>query len=83
MTYAEQLKDPRWQRKRLEIMSRDNFHCTSCGFDDRTLCVHHKEYIRGFKAWEYPDVLLVTLCDVCHYYEHAEPNDTNLMPNLK
>ena len=25
--YVEKLKDPRWQRKRLEIMQRDGFRC--------------------------------------------------------
>ena len=72
MTYKDQLKSPKWQRKRLEIMQRDNFTCAECSFDDRQLAVHHKEYIKGFKAWEYPNVMLTTLCDICHYFEHAK-----------
>lgn len=27
MTYAEKLKDPRWQKKRLRILERDAFAC--------------------------------------------------------
>ncbi len=30
MTYAEQLKDPRWQKRRLEILQRDEWRCL-CG----------------------------------------------------
>jgi 5-methylcytosine-specific restriction endonuclease McrA len=29
MTYAEKLKDPRWQKKRLQILERDNWQCQS------------------------------------------------------
>ena len=31
MGYSEKLKDPRWQKKRLEILERDNFRCQYCG----------------------------------------------------
>jgi len=30
VTYAEKLKDPRWQKKRLEIMERDEWTCQWC-----------------------------------------------------
>jgi 5-methylcytosine-specific restriction endonuclease McrA len=30
-TYSELLKSPKWQKKRLEIMSRDKFTCKKCG----------------------------------------------------
>lgn len=76
MRYAQQLKNPKWQRKRLEIMQRDDFKCVRCGFNDRTLHVHHKDYIYGFKAWEYPEIMLETLCDICHYFEHAKAATT-------
>ena len=75
MTYAEQLKSPKWQRKRLEIMQRDDFKCVSCSNDDRQLEIHHKAYIWGHLAWEHPDELLVTVCDICHFYIHADPKD--------
>jgi hypothetical protein len=66
VTYVEQLRDPRWQRKRLEIMQRDGFACQECLDDKSTLNVHHKVYRRGFKAWEYDPEHLVTLCEGCH-----------------
>lgn len=65
MTYAEKLKDPRWQKKRLEIMQRDNFACLNCCSKDKTLNVHHVIYVKGLDPWDYGDSLL-TLCEECH-----------------
>lgn len=50
MSYLELLKDPRWQKRRLEILERDGWECQNCGGKDKTLHVHHKRY-RG-KPWE-------------------------------
>lgn len=73
-TYAEKLRDPRWQKKRLEIMERDGFVCRECGDKASTLNVHHGYYARGRSPWEYPDHHLVTLCEACHqeYEEKRE-----------
>lgn len=67
--YQEALRDPRWQRRRLEIMSRDCFTCQFCFNKDRTLNVHHRWYVADAQPWEYPDIALVTLCEVCHHEE--------------
>lgn len=67
--YSELLKDPRWQKMRLEIMQRDNFKCVGCGREDRTLHVHHQYYINKRLPWEYPIEMLVTLCENCHVKE--------------
>lgn len=75
MTYAEQLRHPKWQRRRLEIMGRDEFRCTKCLADDKTLNVHHKLYRKGAAPWEYSDEELVTLCEDCHQAEHWERID--------
>lgn len=64
--YWEKLKDPRWQKRRLEIMERDNFRCQGCGDQDKTLHVHHKIYERGKDPWDYEDNILVTYCEDCH-----------------
>jgi hypothetical protein len=69
--YWELLQDPRWQRKRLEILSRDIFTCKECGATDKPLHVHHKIYIKGLKPWEYKEQLLTTLCNDCHESEEA------------
>ena len=68
--YSEILKNPLWQRKRLEIMQRDNFTCQICGHKDNTLHVHHIWYEPNRKPWDYPDNALITLCEECHNAEH-------------
>lgn len=65
-TYAALLRDPRWQRRRLEIMSRDDFSCRDCGDNEAPLNVHHLYYRFGFAPWEYSDAALVTWCEPCH-----------------
>ncbi len=65
-TYSEKLRDPRWQKKRLEVMSRDDFTCQFCEDKESTLNVHHIRYIRGHKPWEYEPYYLITLCESCH-----------------
>lgn len=73
-TYSEKLQDPRWQRKRLEIMQKDQFKCVYCNAIDKKLNVHHRYYVSGREPWFYPDWSLVTLCDSCHsgYHQHSE-----------
>ena len=69
MNYSEKLKDPRWQKKRLQILERDNFTCRNCNKDDIELVVHHLKYFRGREPWEYADKYLITLCTFCHKAE--------------
>lgn len=69
-TYSELLLDVRWQKKRLEILSRDNWICLKCERSDQTLHVHHKKYISGRKPWEYESDNFETLCYKCHSKEH-------------
>lgn len=68
-TYFEKLRDPRWQRKRLEVMQRDEFTCRACFDKDSTLNVHHRAYVKGNEPWDYPLDSLVTLCESCHSNE--------------
>ena len=65
MTYSEKLRHPKWQKKRLEILSRDGFKCLFCGTDEKNLQVHHLLYKKR-DPWDYPDYLYQTLCDDCH-----------------
>lgn len=69
MKYIEKLKDPRWQKKRLEILERDNWACQRCGDDQNTLHVHHRIYHKGKDPWDIESEFLVTLCAVCHEEE--------------
>jgi len=73
--YATQRLDPRWQKKRLEIMQRDGFKCRACESSDKTLSVHHAYYVTGRKPWEYPCFSLRTLCDGCHKDEHSPKSE--------
>lgn len=79
MTYAEKLKDPRWQRKRLEAMQAANFCCENCYDGDETLHVHHKQYFKGREPWEYEVGQLAVLCETCHEAQHCEDDQLNLV----
>jgi hypothetical protein len=76
MTYSQQLRDRRWQRKRLAILERDgwrcqNLECKTLDSDGVMLVVHHRVYRSGQKAWEYVNADLVTLCERCHGRFHG------------
>lgn len=77
-TYYEKLLDPRWQKKRLEILSRDNFTCERCGATDQTLHVHHGYYERGLDPWEYDPKTLHCLCDGCHEIAQERLRDIHM-----
>lgn len=70
-TWIEQLRDPRWQRRRLDILQRANFSCEYCGRADLPLHVHHGLYHKGHAPWQYADDELKSLCEECHRDEHA------------
>lgn len=64
MVYSEKLKDPRWQKKRLLTLDRDNWKCCKCGDSEQVLHVHHLEYTG--EPWDAPQQSLMTLCADCH-----------------
>jgi hypothetical protein len=68
MNYADQLKSPLWQKKRLEILERDKFTCQICLDTETQLHIHHQSYDNTYqtKAWEYPNHVYKTLCSDCH-----------------
>jgi hypothetical protein len=68
--YAEQLKHPNWQRRRLECLEAARWECENCGNTEVTLHVHHKRYVKGRMAWEYSDQELIVLCESCHDIDH-------------
>jgi len=71
-SYSEKLRDPRWQKKRLQVMERDKFRCRICHSTEITLNVHHIKYEK-IEPWEYGDKNLVTLCENCHgVVKHCE-----------
>jgi hypothetical protein len=66
ITYKEQLKDPRWQRLRLQILDAANWGCEDCGRRDLELHVHHCAYMPRRAAFEHKHDLLMALCYECH-----------------
>ncbi len=66
MKYADQLKNPMWQKRRLEVLSDNQFTCELCGDKETELHVHHRLYLKGLKAWEYNTDQLQCLCSRCH-----------------
>lgn len=69
--YSEKLKHPKWQRKRLKILQRDNFTCQLCGDTETELHINHLKY-KG-EPHEIPNRFLETLCKICHALKHSTP----------
>lgn len=65
MNYLEKLKSPKWQKKRLEVLQRDNFKCCLCGDEETELHVHHLKYTK--EPYDAPLSDLETLCKNCHH----------------
>lgn len=77
--FFEKYKDPRWQKKRLEIMEKSDFSCDNCGEDSETLAVHHKYYIADNDPWDYKDEVFITYCENCHDEEHKSKKEFEVM----
>lgn len=70
-SYSEKLRDPRWQKMRLEILQRDNWTCQKCEDAETELQIHHKYYVGWNDPWECDPNTLVTLCKHCHEEEEG------------
>jgi hypothetical protein len=64
--YSEKIKNPKWQKKRLEVLNKANFTCELCHDTEETLQVHHLQYLNGKEPWEYPLDNFKCLCATCH-----------------
>jgi 5-methylcytosine-specific restriction endonuclease McrA len=64
--YRQLLRDPRWQKKRLEVLTRDAWTCQACRATTKELQVHHRWYVAGVLPWDVPMQALITLCAPCH-----------------
>ena len=69
--YSKKLRDPRWQKTRLQVLDRDEWACRQCFDSKSTLHVHHLAYERGKEPWDYPLGNFLTLCEDCHNDETA------------
>lgn len=74
-SYGALLLHPKWKSKRKEILTRDLHRCIHCKREEG-LQIHHRQYHfiisqQQFKLpWDYPDHLLITLCESCHNRGH-------------
>jgi hypothetical protein len=80
-TYAEKLKNPKWQKKRLEVLEAFGFQCLECDSTEKTLHVHHLYYENGSEPWEYPLEAFEALCEDCH--KKAEKSKKELKDAIK
>ena len=78
MNYKEQLKSPKWQKKRLDVLNLRGFKCENCANEEKQLHVHHRFYLKGRKAWEYDNDVLQVLCETCHENEHKPKKENNM-----
>lgn len=70
MSYLGDLNNPKWIKKRNQILKRDKYTCTVCG-SKQNLQVHHTFYYKHLVApWEYPNNSLLTICHDCHNNYH-------------
>ena len=70
MSYRDLLNHPKWQRKRLRILDRDQWTCRYCRNTEQQLHVHHIIY-EHTDPWETQDKYLITLCHECHEKEES------------
>lgn len=70
--YFKKLLDPRWQKKRLQVLEAAEWTCEACGDATSTLHVHHKQYFKGREPWEYEAAQLGVLCEECHANAHED-----------
>lgn len=82
MNYSEKLKSPKWQKKRLEILNRDNFKCCLCGDEKTELHVHHLKYT-GANPENAPNKDLETLCKDCHSAKTFFPSKEKIIKAQK
>lgn len=75
--YTDKLKNPKWQKKRLEVLNLHGFKCEKCGCEDKELHVHHRFYIKGREVWQYDNDVFQVLCCDCHEKEHLKVKEIN------
>lgn len=79
-TYAEKLRHPKWQKKRLQVLEKFNFKCLMCEDEETELHVHHKSYLPDTEPWEYPIDNFEVLCKNCHFIvEQEKTTDTEII----
>ena len=85
--YQRKLAHPDWQKKRLEVMERDNFRCQNnlCLATDKELHIHHIYYLPNTNPQDYPMDAYITMCHECHEKEELllKELSTNFVMRLR
>jgi hypothetical protein len=76
--YQDKLKDPRWQRKRLEVFQSADWRCQLCGETEKPLHAHHCYYQKRRDPWDYPPGAIIALCEDCHQKHHKGKKHANI-----
>ena len=78
MDYKEQIKSPKWQKRRLEIMQKDNFTCQLCG--DTESMLNHDDCIYNLVG---PDSAMGQENDIKLLYERRKALKKPYFDNIK
>ena len=73
-SYQKKLKDPKWEKRRIEILEYAQWRCQLCGNKKEELHVHHSYYEKGKTPWDYPNSALIALCHTCHAEKTHKPS---------
>lgn len=68
-------KSGAWNRKRQEILERDNYECQMCkekGLFKKADVVHHIKHLKARADLGLTESNLLSLCNVCHNDVHPE-----------
>ncbi len=71
MTYEEDLSHPNWRNLRERLFKKANYKCSKCSRQGGSLEIHHKYYVDGKRAWEYPEDAFEVLCTKHHAEVHG------------
>lgn len=65
MTLSEKFRDPRWHKRRHEILLRDNFKCQCCFDPEKPVRVRVVIFANGIDPWNLDESGTQTICDEC------------------
>lgn len=69
-SYADKLRDPRWENRRMWFVRKHGAWCRSCKRKGIEFQVHHKVYRKGVEPWDHTDDEMILLCRGCHLEWH-------------
>jgi hypothetical protein len=64
-SFTQKFHDPRWIKKRTELLHAYDFTCVKCGAANGHALVHRIKHVPHLDPWNYPDHLLQVLCRDC------------------